>query len=450
MRLLHLSDIHFRAPECLSARGDRDVPFRTRLEADLLELCYKDGIPVDAILVGGDIAYKGHPDEYKAAKDWLLRVAARCGCKPEGILTVPGNHDVDRSICAAVDVSNAQEAIAKEVGFANRDRQLTRQLSYGPSGEALFKPLQAYNDFAAQFGCSVFPTYPFWQRDLKLADGVTLRVFGLTSVLISGLGDRDLVPGRLFLGSAQMVLNPEEDVMNLVLCHHPPSWFSDATDADNIINGRAPLQFFGHEHDQRCLRPPEFFRFSAGAVNPDREEPRWNPGYNLVDLHVDGQGLARGVEVRAQLRHFQQAPNELFVPLLTQEREEIWRHRLRLRQIPSFSAGWAEIKATTPFKVETEIASSVHSSQEVVVGEVHPKSLTEAEVTDPSTDNLIFRFWQLSGSHMRDIALKLGLITRVDLQIPPHERYHNALNAAKEKKLLVELAKQIEKYEKNT
>lgn len=77
MRLLHLSDIHFRAPECLSPRGDRDVPFRSRLEADLLELCTKDGIAVDAILVGGDIAFKGHPDEYKAAKDWLLRVAVR-------------------------------------------------------------------------------------------------------------------------------------------------------------------------------------------------------------------------------------------------------------------------------------------------------------------------------------------------------------------------------------
>ena len=50
---------------------------------------------------------------------------------------------------------------------------------------------------------------------------------------------------------------------------------------------------------------------------------------------------------------------------------------------------------------------------------------------------------------MRDIALQLDLITKADLQIPPHERYHKALNAAKEKNLLVELAKQIEKYEKN-
>lgn len=449
MRLLHLSDIHFRTPECLQPRTDPDVPFRSRLEADLIELCTEDGVPVDAILVGGDIAYKGHPDEYKVAKDWLLRVADRCGCKPSGILTVPGNHDVDRSICTTVAVSNAQEAIAKEVGLNARDLQLARQLGDVQTGVALFQPLAAYNAFAAQFDCSVFPTHPFWEKDLKLAEGVTLRVFGLTSVLISGLGDRDNEPGKLFLGSTQAVLNPEEDVMNLVLCHHPPAWFSDSSNAENIFNARAPLQFFGHEHDQRCLRPPEFFRFMAGAVNPARDERGWNPGYNLVDLRVDGEGLARCVEVRARLRHFQQAPNELFVPLVTNDREEVWTLRLKLPQRPSFGSAFAARKVTPPRQAETRMAAAVRAVVEEVAAEAHPEPPTEGEVTEPSTDNLIFRFWQLSNSQMRDIALELGLITKGDLDLPPHERYHIALNVAKEKGLLVELARRIEKHEKN-
>jgi hypothetical protein len=50
---------------------------------------------------------------------------------------------------------------------------------------------------------------------------------------------------------------------------------------------------------------------------------------------------------------------------------------------------------------------------------------------------------------MRDITLQLGLITKADLQIPPHERYHSAMKLAKERGLLVELARQIEKHEKN-
>lgn len=424
------------------------MPFRSRLEADVVELCTKDDVAVDAILVGGDIAFKGHPDEYKIAKEWLLQVAERCGCKPSGILTVPGNHDVDRSICATVAVSNAQEAIAKEVGLNNRDWQLARQLSDDQTGAALFKPLDAYNEFAAQFGCSIFPTHPFWEKDLKLAEGVTLRVFGLTSVLISGAGNRDSEPGRLFLGSSQVVLDPQNDVMNLVLCHHPPSWFSDAANADNIVNARAALQFFGHEHDQRCQRPPEFFRFMAGAVNPARDEPRWNPGYNLVDLHIDGEGLTRGVVVHARLRHFQQAPNEMFIPLFTQEREEVWKHRLRLPRLPSFGTRLADAKIDVPHQAETRVAAAVHTAVEAVATEPQPKP-TEAEVTEPSTDNLIFRFWQLSSSQMRDIAIELGLMTQDDLKVPPHERYHNALNVAKQKGLLAELAKQIEKLERN-
>ncbi len=45
-----------------------------------------------AILVGGDIAYKAHTAEYKAAYDWLMAHAA----EPERIVVVHGNHDVDQ------------------------------------------------------------------------------------------------------------------------------------------------------------------------------------------------------------------------------------------------------------------------------------------------------------------------------------------------------------------
>lgn len=95
------------------------------------------------------------------------------------------------------------------------------------------------------------------------------------------------------------------------------------------------------------------------------------------------------------------------------------------------------------------MATAVHAAIDEVAAEMHAGLPKEVEVTEPSTDNLIFRFWQLSNSQMRDIALELDLITKNDLQLPPHERYHMALNVAKEKGLLVELARRIEKHEKN-
>lgn len=113
------------------------------------------------------------------------------------------------------------------------------------------------------------------------------------------------------------------------------------------------------------------------------------------------------------------------------------------------SSGLVEMNVVIPPQGETAVASAVHTAVEAVASEVRPTPPTEADVTEPSTDNLIFRFWQLSGSQMRDIALQLGLITKADLQIPPHERYHSAIKLAKEKGLLIELARQIEKHEKN-
>lgn len=315
MRLLHLSDIHFRSPICLTPHLDRSKPFRSRLEQDLAGLCNADGIRVDAILVGGDIAFKADPDEYKAAKTWLLRIAEICGCRASNILTVPGNHDVDRATCAKDEVTQAQADIAEEASNSARDRALMQRLATEEEAKFLFEPLEAYNNFAAQFGCQVFHTHPFWERTLELGQGVKLRLHGLTSTFISGVGDRDSAPGRLFLGSCQTVLDPDPDVVSLVLCHHPPSWFLDASDAENTIDARAKLQFFGHEHDQRCKRVKEYMRFLAGAVNPDRDEPAWRPGYNLVDLTVVGGGASRELNIRAHLRAFQPAPAEFYVSL---------------------------------------------------------------------------------------------------------------------------------------
>ncbi|MBK9616754.1 MAG: metallophosphoesterase [Uliginosibacterium sp.] len=260
MRLLHLSDIHFRSPDCENPTTDINQPYRTHLVQDVVELCRAGG-RVDAILVGGDIAYKGAPEEYKVARAWLLDLAHQCGCDPDGIYVVPGNHDVDRGVCGrSLVIANAQAAIAGAAADG-REGMMKGQLADAEAGQSLFKPLAAYNEFAAFFNCSVFPDRPFWKEDVDIGAGVRLRLFGLTSTLISGLDGRDDAPGRLYLGRLQTVLNPEQDVVNLVLCHHPPSWFIDADDTDDNVNARAKLQFFGHEHRQRCTPTAAYTRF---------------------------------------------------------------------------------------------------------------------------------------------------------------------------------------------
>lgn len=185
MLMLHLSDIHFKSPECLDQRMDPDSSIRTRMMRDLVAQVQKLG-NVGVILIGGDVAFKAAPDEYRTARDWIHQLCEISGCPKERVFVVPGNHDVDRSIIkGSVQIQNVQHAIAS-TALANREWKLKQQLWDQTTGQLLFQAHAAYNDFAAPFGCQIWPAKPFWHQDIPLEDGVNLRLYGLTSTLLSG------------------------------------------------------------------------------------------------------------------------------------------------------------------------------------------------------------------------------------------------------------------------
>lgn len=432
MRLLHLSDIHFREPECLQPDTDVDKPTRTRLLIDVVSLCHEKH--VDAILVGGDIAFKAHPDEFATATIWLKDLADRTGCRQDRIYVVPGNHDVDRSVCrSSRAVANAQSAIAS-ASRENMETELRAQLRDTDAGPALFKPLAAYNAFASPFAGYVSPNKPFWTSNLDdvLGGGVTLRLHGLTSTLISGLGNRDDSPGYLYLSSIQTVLDPEADVLNLVMAHHPPHWFIDHEDVEDAVNGKAPLQFFGHAHRQRCTQTPSYVRFCAGALHPDRNERDYRPGYNLIDLEVLGTGQHRVVQVRAHVRQWQLNPNR-FIAVQTPQGNDIWESDILF---PSHA-----MRVVSPTE---DLAATEAAAPGVPAGPQPVASPEEVAMSRPSTKDLVFRFFSLTDSQKRDLLIKLKLITQSDLKLSDEELYNDALRLAAQRGLLEDLAREIE------
>jgi 3',5'-cyclic AMP phosphodiesterase CpdA len=311
MLILHVSDIHFRAPECATDR-DPNRAYRTRMIHDARARTTDLG-PVDAILVGGDIAYKADPAEYDAAHAWIEELARECGCPMERVFVVPGNHDVNRSIILDKrSIQNVHRAV-KSARSDRRDRELQAQLADDTVAHALFEPLAAYNDFAKRFSCQVYPSKLSWRQDISLGNGgVTLRLHGLTSTLLSGAvtdHGQDDVRGSLYLSPWQTGLDPADNVINLVMSHHPPDWFMDQDRVDDAINGRAALQFFGHKHRQRVNRESsQYMRFNAGTLNPDPNEIGWHPAYNMIQLEVEGDGNSRVLAIEAHLMGWQPSP----------------------------------------------------------------------------------------------------------------------------------------------
>ncbi|MEZ7809334.1 metallophosphoesterase [Alcaligenes phenolicus] len=434
MRILHLSDIHFRAPECLDPNHDRDKPYRTRLERHLTGRVAAMG-PIDAIMVGGDIAFQGDPQEYEVARTWLFDLAAICKCDSASIWVVPGNHDVNRKSCEEAPTMNAQTMISQAQNEDNRLWMLRKQLAHNSTGQALFHGHAAYNDFAKKMGCQVYPGHLYWKQERELGSGVTLRIHGLTSTLLSGLNGANDDRGSLYLSPLQTI-DPSPNVVNLTICHHPPDWLVDGDDVEDMLNERAMFQVFGHKHRQRILEGATYVRWGAGSVNPSHADKQFEPGYNIVELNVVGEGQERRIDVASHLYKYQQQP-EGFQPIRKNDGQEVFRH-----SIPFPAEETSEIRdcgiveAVTPKTVQ--MPSTAFASY----------TDAEASMGDAKTRHLVDRFWDLDGSERREIALELCLITDEEINLPEPQRYGIALIRASERSLLGQLEQLVNKRER--
>lgn len=431
MLLMHISDIHFTAPECLTPSLDPDRPFRTRLMRDARARTASLG-KVDALLISGDIAGKGKPEEFAVAEGWIRELATAVGCSFQGIYVVPGNHDVDRSIVmASAATRNAQRSIMN-ASESNREREFRTQFMDSDSSRALLAPHSAYNEFAKVFDCQIYsPERLFWKQELTLEQGVRLHLFGLTTTLLSGAEGRDDTRNSLYLSPLQTVLDPVDNVVNLVMCHHPPDWLLDHDSVDEVMCSRAPLQLFGHKHRQRVTREAAYMRFSAGAVNPSRYELGWQPGYNLIDLRIDGEGADRALHVAAHVLYLQPNP-ERFVELRASDDGFVFRHRIA---IPEHYRG----PVSSPFESSPPSGGLQPNSEPLTEAKLD----AETVMSNETSRNLVYRFWNLSISQRREIALKLSLISEAELKDPEPQRYGRALLRAAERKQLDTLEKAI-------
>ncbi len=287
---LHLSDIHFSKRS--SSAYDPDLDLRRELVADAARTLEKVKV-CGGILVSGDIAFSGKPDEYAKAQDWLRELCKLLRCDEEAVWVVPGNHDVDRDVIRKSGIIQDKHKILRQ---GDLEHEICRLHDDEEAFAALHRPLAAYAKFAGGYACVPRLRHLYWEDDIELNDKSVLRIRGCNSAIVSGEKD-DENQNRLVVGRNQMYPSNEPGIVNLLMCHHPLDWLHDRDHLRDNLKARTRVCLFGHKHVQRLERSDDTLMVMAGAVHPERNEGRWEPRYNFLGLSVGGSAAHRHLAV---------------------------------------------------------------------------------------------------------------------------------------------------------
>ena len=427
LHLVHLSDIHFHG---YGAGWDEDEDQRDELLKDLARV-YGPDPNVDAILVGGDIAYSATAEEYTTAKSWIDNVCHVCHVDPSGVWVVPGNHDVSRGAIQRSVVARDFRNAIRGCALGAIDRELKNRLSVDPAGEGLMVPFANYNTFADHFGCGTTAREPHWFDGTLSCDGHRVRLTGINSALISdSTDDKRDEPTKLVAGCWQCTLPRTDGLIHIVVGHHPPEWLRDWANVAPYL-ARAHLVLFGHEHRfaAQQVTPGGTVHVFAGAVGPERlggaATDEYLPSWAAIRLSCTGDSLNIEVDPHVWLRdgtRFGPHPDgvQSFVVQLE----------------PSLATSST---AAPPAENEFNGMSASPLISPMVAdltGQEHPDS--------GQRRRLGVQFMTLPPSRRLDIARRLGVLDEpTDLALPPPRLYETLLTRIRERDLIDDLQKEL-------
>ncbi len=421
--MLHLSDIHFRKYE-ISTSQDPNFHLRHELVRDVVSQCANLG-PPDAIIISGDVAFAGDPDEFSYASDWITNLCDACGCSRASVFVVPGNHDVVRQLADR----NLVQMIHNTVKTArNPADEIARQMRDPDARRLLYESLENYNQFAFQFFCDLLPPERTRAvRDLILNDGSILRLWGLNSSFMSSSYDQ---LGSLYVDPASLQITRNDGVVNLVVTHHHLSWLGQSRELEDHLNDVAPVQIFGHVHMNRIDMNLDYVRLTASAANPDRHEAGWEPGYNFIELSINGMNDERFLRIRAHVRVWQTAPGGFYAKM-DRRGSSVFEQSIRLDRWSPPAANAENLNGL--IDLET-------------IPEADSLSIGEGDAMNTLRD-LGLRFYRLSFSKKSEIAGQLDLLEEEDMQFPDYERFRRVFIRAHQRGILSDFAKAVAEAE---
>jgi predicted phosphodiesterase len=267
---LHLSDFHFRKEN----EWDYQHVFN-HFKEDINSWQIRKNERIDGILITGDIAYSGQPDEYELAFDKIKEIMAITGVKMENIFLVPGNHDVDRN-----EITKPEEETTRSIleSKSNVNEYFRRYGDY----KIFLDKFKSYSQFLNKMGnTNIWETNedgkikPWYSIRTQIPiNGIFFRIVGLTSSLFISKNE-DLF-GKIHVSARQIQegLNPiKGDEFVIMLAHHPLDWFypEEKTLLQALIGHHKRAIFLhGHSHqyqiEHRSLFDSHLKCVAAGSV----------------------------------------------------------------------------------------------------------------------------------------------------------------------------------------
>ncbi|BAY24291.1 hypothetical protein NIES2100_40860 [Calothrix sp. NIES-2100] len=284
--ILHLSDLHFTT-------SNQAQIWSNQLASDLLN---ELKIPhLDTLILSGDIANYSTPEEYQIAEEFLAHLRQDFPLKPEQIIIVPGNHDLNwghaKKAYQLID-RDEYEGELKEGEYIQESASVIRVRD-----EEKYK--QRFTNFSNFYQAIKGKPYP-----LEYDQQYTLDYFPNQNLLILGLNSAwqldhhyksraSINMNALSNALSEIRRNPEyRNCIKIAVWHHPlDSAWEDRIKDQGFIEQLAVsgFRFFLHGHIHKAETSQYRYDLTANGRKLDRicagtfgaPVREWVPGYPL-------------------------------------------------------------------------------------------------------------------------------------------------------------------------
>lgn len=237
--VLQLSDIHIKGIE------DHIFDAVDAISGTIFHDARDTGVCL--VLVSGDIAFSGAPDEYLAAELFLseLKNSIRNeGCSVVEILTVPGNHD-----CALIENDSTRDIVIDHIVNAGAV-DLSENLV-----EKCVEVQGAFFDFRESLtNTNPVHDHPLWTEYEFNVNSMLIRISALNAAWMSRLPEKN---GELVypISDFESALRETADV-RMAMLHHPLHWYESASfhALRDKLHIHCDFVLSGHEHTQATVQ----------------------------------------------------------------------------------------------------------------------------------------------------------------------------------------------------